>query len=337
MESAQELEMIIKDKRKKALEHWLNTECRIPSFVLQPMMGDASMRRYFRLTVQDQSYVVMDAPPPQENVRPFIAVAAALRQLAVQTPEIMHADKEQGFLLLTDFGDATYLKTLVPDNADELYARALKTLAIIQSCKAEVPPFTADFMHKEWTWHKEWVLEKWLGLSMPSAEVDACYECIVESAINQPQVFMHRDYHSANLMVLTNGNVGVLDFQDAFIGPITYDVVSLLRDCYIDWPQERVQHWALTYLRLLNEHNVLTQIDDETFLRWFDLMGMQRQLKALLTFARKHVRDQQSHYLNYVPRTLSYLLTVMPKYPELNALYIYLNEIVQPAIHRVMK
>jgi aminoglycoside/choline kinase family phosphotransferase len=254
----------------------------------------------------------------------------------VHAPEIIHADKLQGFLLLTDFGSDTYLKTLHADNAGVLYERALNALARIQSCKAEVPPFTADFMCKEWDWHKEWVLDKWLSVLAPSQEVDVCYEYIVESAVQQPQVFMHRDYHSANLMMLANQDVGVLDFQDAFVGPLTYDAVSLLRDCYIAWPQERVQHWALMYARLLRERGLLTNIDDQMFMRWFDLMGVQRHLKALLTFARKHVRDQQSQYLNHVPRTLSYLLNVLPHYPELNALNKYVSETVQPAIQRVM-
>jgi N-acetylmuramate 1-kinase len=194
-------------------------------------------------------------------------------------------------------------------------------------------------MLKEWAWHKEWVLDKFLGLSSPLAEksLDACYELLVESAVTQPQVFMHRDYHSANLMVLPEGKVGILDFQDAFIGPVTYDLVSLLRDCYIDWPRERVRSWALFYLQTLHDKGLLSHVDDQEFLRWFDLMGMQRHLKALLTFARKHVRDHQSHYLDHIPRTLGYLLNVSQHYPEFTRLHDYLRVTVQPAFERVAK
>lgn len=329
MESVQELNMI----RKNAIEHWLSNSCGIHPVLLQPMVGDASCRRYFRLFAREKSWVVMDAPPPQENARSYAAISVALLQMGVQTPEIIAADLDQGFLLITDFGDATYLKTLNSDNADLLYQRALHALSIIQSCNTvpnhTMPFFTADFMLTEWGWHKEWVLEKWLGISLPAhteKKLDACYARIVESAINQPQVFMHRDYHSANLMV-THNEVGVLDFQDAFIGPVTYDLVSLLRDCYIDWPQEKVNQWALTYSKILHERGVLTHIDDQTFLRWFDLMGVQRHLKALLTFARKAVRDHQPRYLQYVPRTLTYLLTVSERYPELSCLHDYLMSV----------
>lgn len=345
MESAQELKMIeiVNDQRKAAIEYWLH-RCDIQSFVLQPMVGDASFRRYFRLLVPEKTFVIMDAPPPQENVRSFVAIAQALRQIGVHTPEIIQADLEQGFLLMTDFGEATYLKTLHKDNADLLYHRALQTLAVIQSCRTvsnhPLPSFNADFMYKELAWFKEWFLQKWLGVSLSldaEKNLDACYTQIVQAATNQPQVFMHRDYHSANLMVILDSEgysqkVGVLDFQDAFIGPITYDLVSLLRDCYIDWSQDKVRQWALAYSRILHERGVLTHIEDQTFLHWFDMMGMQRHLKALLTFARKAVRDHQPHYLQYVPRTLKCLLNVSQHYSELNYLHDYLTMNVKPLL-----
>jgi aminoglycoside/choline kinase family phosphotransferase len=338
MESARELKIseIKKIERQSALERWLDSTCHVSPSALQPMAGDASLRRYFRVQIESQSFIVMDAPPP-ENCQAFAAISSALRKLGLQTPEIIHADFDQGFLLITDFGDATYLKTLTADNADQLYQAALTDLAVLQSCRQfDAPPFTADFMAKEWEWHKEWMLDKFLGLSA-GKELDACYQLLVESAITQPQVFMHRDFHSANLMVLPQGKVGILDFQDAFIGPLTYDLVSLLRDCYIDWPRDRVQNWALFYLRTLQAKGLLNQVSDQQFLRWFDLMGMQRHLKALLTFARKHVRDHQSHYLNHVPRTLGYLLSVSQDYPEFAKLHDYLKETVHPAFERVMK
>jgi aminoglycoside/choline kinase family phosphotransferase len=366
MESTQELKLREREKaeRQIALEKWVAAFYQAQALSLRAMPGDASGRRYFRVYLgtttgcsemtgglshhEQQTYVLMDAPPPQEDCYPFAAIASALRQMGLQTPKIIHADYERGFLMLSDFGDATYLRTLTlttltPQNAAPYYLRALEALAVLQTCRSvegyKIPLFTADFMRKEWLWHKEWVLDQFLGLSTPLAEkeIDACYELLIESAVSQPQVFMHRDYHSANLMVLPQDKVGILDFQDAFIGPLTYDVVSLLRDCYIDWPQEYVQTWALAYLYKLQARGELMQVKEDEFLRWFDLMGVQRHLKALMTFARKHVRDHQSRYLNYIPRTLNYLLSVSQHYPELAVLHDYLQITVKPAFERVLR
>jgi aminoglycoside/choline kinase family phosphotransferase len=345
MESTQEL--IITEsrniERKKAILDWLNSTCGIHSTSLQLMAGDASLRRYFRLVTEEHTFVVMDAPPPHENCIPYIAISKTLRQMGLHAPAVIYADVARGFLLITDFGDATYLSALTSANVEQLYGEALDALAILQTTRVveghPIPAFTADFMRKEWVLHKEWVLCKLLGLSLPLAEkeLDACYEIIVESAVTQPQVFMHRDYHSANLMVLPQGGVGILDFQDAFIGPVTYDLVSLLRDCYIDWPKERVQTWASLYLQRLQDSGELLYVNEQTFLRWFDLMGVQRHLKALMTFARKEVRDHQPRYLRYIPRTLEYLIQVSHQYPELAALHDYLRITVQPAFERIMK
>lgn len=313
-------------ERYKTMLHWLRSVCGIEA-ALQALIGDTSGRRYFRLRHSGQSMIVMDAPPPQENCYPFVAISKALQELGLLTPSIFQADLQQGFLLLTDFGDATYLNTLNEHNADQLYHQALDKLAVMQACKHTVPPFTMEWMQNEWVWHKEWFLQKLLGLSLESVEkqLDHCYDRLVASAVEQPQVFMHRDFHSANLMVL-NQNVGILDFQDAFRGPLTYDVVSLLRDCYIAWPSSQVQTWALSYLKRLNLY-----ADEATFLRWFDYMGIQRHLKALMTFARKKVRDQQPRYLQHVPRTLRYISEVSSAYPELSVLHDFMNEEVQPA------
>ena len=313
------------DIRKNALTHWLSEEGGFSVQHLKAMTGDASFRRYFRLIEGDKTLVAVDAPPP-EKCAPFIAIANALRTYSVCTPEIIMADVSRGFLLLSDFGDHTFLKILSLQNADHLYTEALKTLAQIARCQSvtdhEIPPFTREFMWQEWAWHKEWYLHKYLGLDVipKESELDACYALLAESAATQPQVFMHRDYHSGNLMLLSNGFVGVLDFQDAFIGPLTYDLASLLRDCYIDWPEDFVRKWALSYFNLLQQFPEFTSIDTHTFLRWFDLMGIQRHLKALLTFARKKVRDHQSNYLSFMPRTLNYITTVSAHYAELKPL-----------------
>lgn len=335
MESADELKSV---ERQKNLEHWLRTSAGLSAMTMHPMTGDASFRRYFRIVMGGHSWVAMDAPPAAENCRPYIAIANALRAMDLHTPDIIQADIERGFLLLTDFGDMTYLNALNARNADLLYGRALDELAVLQGCLYVpyhiLPPFTPDFMWQEWVWHKEWFLGKLLDLSLSREEetqLNACYALVVASAAAQPQVFMHRDYHSANLMVTVTGDIAILDFQDAFIGPLTYDLVSLLRDCYIDWPQERVKTWALQYRQTLIDKEVLLPVDQQEFLRWFDWMGVQRHLKALFTFARKHVRDQQSQYLRHIPRTLGYLLNVSRAYPELSALHDYFADTVQPA------
>src|SRR5579885_3797384 len=328
MESAQELKIaeIKNAERLTELEQWLRAKCALQVDALQPMHGDASFRRYFRIHAHGNSFVVMDAPPPQENCRSYVAVANALRSIGLKTPEIIHADLAQGFLVVTDFGDATYLKTLNTDNADRLYQRALRALALLQGCRSVaghiVPVFTADFMWKEWAWHKEWVLEKMLGLAPPVAEddLDQCYQFIVRSAVEQPQVFMHRDYHSANLMVLEEDSVGILDFQDALWGPVTYDLVSLLRDCYIDWPQELVKQWVLQYHQLALTANLLAVDNPQQFLRWFDWIGLQRHLKCLGIFSRLYLLYGKPNYLQYIPRTLHYARNICHQYREFNQL-----------------
>tara|TARA_R110000868_G_scaffold90546_3_gene251229 strand:- start:2669 stop:3655 length:987 start_codon:yes stop_codon:yes gene_type:complete len=320
-----------KSERKVKFDHWLGAVC--PQSVRQctAMPGDASFRQYFHVASAEQSYVAMNAPPP-ENCQPFVAIAAALRDMGVQTPEIFAADLSQGFLLLSDFGDTTFLQALQSNpsvsEADHLYHRALQALAVMQMCRSvpghPLQPFGREWMEREWAWHQEWFLQKWQGMSSASHPMlNDCYEKLILSALEQPQVFMHRDYHSANLMVLDGGEVGVLDFQDAFMGPLTYDVASLLRDCYIDWPPSKVREWALYYANLIK-----IDVDEATFMRWFDWMSLQRHIKALMTFARKAVRDQQPRYLQHVPRTLNYIVTTSQQYPELEAMTEFYQETV---------
>lgn len=342
MESTEELKSAAaqKKEREQALKQWLASLSGLREAAIQPMPGDASFRRYYRIVTPAGSFVAMDAPPPQENCRPFVAIAKALRNMGVMTPAIIAEDQTRGFLLLEDFGDDTYLKSLTLGNADKLYNAAMDTLSKLQACRHVpdhvIPSFSYDFMLQEWAWHKEWFLQKWLKLDLlvKESELDKCYARLAASAAAQPQVFMHRDFHSANLMMLPDNKVGVLDFQDAFIGPVTYDLVSLLRDCYIDWPRIHVRQWAKSYLKRLQQMNILTDIDLAVYLRWFDWMGVQRHLKALLTFARKHVRDHQSQYLHHVPRTMNYLISVTQQYPELDVLNDYLITHVWPVVQQ---
>jgi N-acetylmuramate 1-kinase len=323
-----------KSDSKMKFETWLHNACPQGISQILPMPGDASMRQYYRLLTPAGSFVAMDAPPP-ENCLPFVAVAKAIRAHDLHAPEIHAADIDHGFLLLSDMGEKTFLSALTVqpeiEYADVLYRRALSALAVLQAIRS-VPghvlqPFGRQWMEKEWLWHQEWTLNKWLDISQVPAGVHDCYEQLIISALEQPQVFMHRDFHSANLMVMPTQEVGILDFQDAFIGPVTYDPASLLRDCYIEWPAAKVTEWARFYANLIH-------LPEEQFIRWFDFMSLQRHIKALMTFARKAVRDNTPRYLAHVPRTLNYIVSVSSAYPEMNALHQFYNETVRSAVQQ---
>lgn len=351
--SVNSLSHIESSAREQAFVHWLRQDCGLAnsSFTVLAMAGDASFRRYFRIHTPHTSYVAMDADPERENCHAFIAMADHLRGLGLYTPQVLHRDLTQGFLLLSDFGHATYLKTLTQHNVDHLYRLAIDALIILQQLPKDqhrqfilptvsewtLPHFSREWLLQEFDWHREWFLQKLLKLNLDAAtdlKLSRCFAILIDSALQQPQVLMHRDYHSANLMVLENDKVGILDFQDAFIGPCTYDLVSMLRDCYIMWPNDRVRELALYYLaqrQTSEDLPILKQVDEATFLRWFDLMGIQRHLKAVFNFARKYVRDGQAQYLNHIPRTLNYVISVSQHYPELSFLHDYLHTNVMPA------
>lgn len=329
-----------KCERKVKFEQWLVDALDGDVLAYSAMPGDASFRTYFRVQTPSRSYVAMNAPPP-ENCQTFAAIAAALRGMGLQAPEVFSADIHNGFLLLTDFGDTTFLKAFnnspTAELVDDLYDRALRALSVMQACRyvhgVELKPFGREWMQREWEWHQEWFLEKWLGISAAgNTALHSCYELLMKDALLQPQVFMHRDYHSANLMVLPDNGAGILDFQDAFIGPLTYDLASLLRDCYVDWPEAETRRRVLMYAELLRKQDLLNHVTDADFIRWFDWMGLQRHIKALMTFARKFVRDQQPRYLAHVPRTLNYIIQVSRYYPELRALSDYYAGTVQQAV-----
>ena len=326
------------EQRVQALQEWLTTTCGFIEPVLQPLPGDASFRRYFRLHQAANSYIVMDAPPEKENCTSYVAISRALRTHGLLTPDIIAQDLAQGFLLITDFGDRLFLNELNTTNAETFYRQALDALVILQSCPAvtdwQLQVFTTDFMYKELKLFQEWYLKNYLTVRL-SATTESMFErlfwFLAETAANQPQVFMHRDYHSANLMVLPNNQIGILDFQDAFIGPVTYDLVSLLRDCYIAWPKEWVTKLVLQYRNQLN-----MTINDSEFLRWFDLMGLQRHLKALLTFARKYCRDGSAHYLKHIPRTLKYITQESQPYAECQEFLEFLWHVIMPAQQEIL-
>lgn len=312
-------------------EQWLKHHFGSKDYSFFPLTGDASFRLYYRVYSEGNTWVAMDASAEKEKCPQFITIADALRKKGLHTPEIFAQDLNEGFLLLTDMGDDLFLKKLNSQNVESFYALATDSLAILSQCENNhLPIFTLQFMREELNWFQEWFLEKHLKLNLSLQmrhELNLCFDLIAAQCAMQPYVFMHRDYHSANLIVLSNNEVGILDFQDAFKGPLTYDLVSLLRDCYIDWPNELIEKIALAY-----RDKLLVKVSDAEFLQWFDWMGVQRHLKALMTFSRKFQRDHASHYLQFIPRTLHYILQVTSKYSDLHVLNHFLNNQVKEKI-----
>ncbi len=325
-------------ERLAELNEWLASHFGETNFTLEPASGDASFRRYFRISLEDgQTLIAMDAPPDKEDCRPFIEIAGRLRPLGIHVPEILAQSRGRGFLLLSDLGERLYLDHLDETSVDRLYGDALGALAAMQACaNAEaLPAYDHALLWKEMELFRHWLVGEHLGLDLDAAEremLDETFEALIANAQHQPQVFVHRDYHSRNLMVSDGRNPGVLDFQDAVAGPVTYDLVSLLRDCYIRWPRQRVAEWAKGYFHLALHTGILRQEHEREFPRWFDLMGMQRHLKAAGIFARLFLRDGKDGYLKEIPRTLEYIVEVAPDYPETERLGEFIAKRVLPEL-----
>lgn len=319
------------DPRRAALHSWLAAQLGAGEFETQPASGDASFRRYFRVRHAGRSWIAMDAPPEHEDCRPYVAVAERLREHGLNAPRVRHRDLDRGFLLLDDLGDMQYLSSLDESTAERLYGDALEALFVMQTTvpASELPPYDEALLRGEMQLFVDWFLGRHLGLDLTGearAVIDRTFRHLVDSALEQPRVFVHRDYHSRNLMVCEPDNPGILDFQDAVCGPVTYDLVSLLRDCYIAWPDERVRGWTDRHYRRLLE-SATVDADAETFRRWFDWMGAQRHLKAIGIFARLNHRDGKPAYLGDIPRTFSYLDEVCSRWPELGGFHRLLGEL----------
>lgn len=327
-------------ERLEALKHWLEEELSFREYTLKPASADASFRRYFRVSHDGSSFIVMDAPPDREDSRPFISISKLFFDVGLNVPEVIDADLEQGFLLLSDLGSKLYLDELGKQTVERLYGDALGALATIQSCvavDAALPVYDKTLLMSEMELFREWLLGTHLGLQLSDAQqlmLDDVFSELASNALEQPQVCVHRDYHSRNLMVTGVNNPGILDFQDAVIGPLTYDLVSLLRDCYIKWPGEQVHDWALGYQQLALKSGILQeQYDDpQQFLRWFDLMGVQRHLKAAGIFARLNHRDGKPGYLEDIPRTLSYVTEVAGRHDALQPFGQFVEKEVLPRL-----
>ncbi len=321
------------DPRLLAMQNWLTTQLNIKIQSLKPASSDASFRRYFRLIHSSGQHIIMDAPPAQENTEPFIRIAGLFSSVKLPVPHIFAADTEQGFLMLEDFGSQCLLDQIHTDNADILYQAALDNLFTLQSHipvkECRLNHYDQPLLVRELAIFNEWFAAKLLKIAIPATLTDELNTILVQSALQQPQVCVHRDYHSRNLMVLNDNQLGIIDFQDAVVGPITYDLVSLLRDCYLSWPQHRVDDWVEAYFQRLSADKLVTA-DLQQFRRWFDLMGLQRHLKAVGIFARLHLRDNKSAYLKDIPRTLSYIEAISALYPELANFSEFLQQQLLP-------
>lgn len=330
--------MMPEDLRSISMFDWLEHDLLLTITHCEIASSDASFRRYFRVKTSDGQFIIMDAPPSKENIEPFIRIAELLTQSQVNVPIIFHQNLTDGFLLLEDFGCQCFLDQLNASTATDLYQSAFDSLFKLQTQTpvqhAGLPDYDQALLRRELAIFDEWFLDRFLGIKIPSAVWENVNALLTASALEQPRTCVHRDYHSRNLMVLNDDSPGVIDFQDAVIGPITYDLVSLLRDCYIAWPEQQLEQWRFNYFERLLQAGLI-QCSEVQFNRWFDLMGLQRHLKAIGIFSRLHLRDGKSNYLGDIPRTLNYVTIVCATYPELAKFNDFLHAHVLPALSEV--
>lgn len=314
----------LNDPRLAQLAEWLSG-LQTPATIaasLRPASADASFRRYFRVdTPEGQSLIVMDAPPPQEDVRPFVKVAELFSATGVSVPAVLAKDTERGFLLLSDLGSTTYLQQLNPDTAHKLYIDAIDALILlqVQSRAGVLPVYDRELLHRELMLFPDWYITRHLKATLSdaqSADLNRVFDVLLANNLAQAPVYVHRDYHSRNLMVMNKGNPGILDFQDAVYGPITYDLVSLLRDAYIQWDEELVLDWVIRYWERARRAGLPVSHDVDVFYRDFEFMGLQRHLKVLGIFARLYHRDGKDGYLNDMPMVMDYTRKTAYRYKE---------------------
>jgi len=326
------------DTRLEQLQDWLAARFTAPLFSLRPASADASFRRYFRVSAVGQSWIVVDAPPEHEDCRPYVRVARLLRAAGVNAPEVIAQDLQRGFLLLTDFGDTPYLAALNEGSADRLFGDAIEALLKWQLASREggLPPYDEALLRRECNLFPEWYVARHLGVTLTAAQqqtLAGMLDLVISRNLAQPAVYVHRDYMPRNLMV-TDPNPGVIDFQDAVYGPISYDMVSLTRDAFVSWEEERVIDWTVRYWEKARHRGLPVDPDFSAFYRDFEWMGLQRHLKVLGIFARIHYRDGKTGYLEDTPRFLRYARAVAERYRELAPLARLIDQLEkrQPAV-----
>jgi aminoglycoside/choline kinase family phosphotransferase len=326
------------DSRLAALTRWLVDDLGFTGSRIEPASADASFRRYFRVTRGEDTYIVMDAPPEKESLGPFLNVAKILLGIGLNAPVVLAKDPKRGFLLLSDLGERQYLDALDSDQAaDRLYADALGALCTMQTADRamarDLPPYSHALLMREMELMPEWFLGRHLGLRISGAEramLDRLFETLAQSALAQPAAFVHRDFHSRNLLVTAANNPGILDFQDAVWGPVTYDLVSLLKDCYVAWPAPRVSAWALQYRDQLLAKGFPLNLPKAEFIHGFDLVGLQRHIKVLGIFARLYYRDGKAQYLKDLPRVLRYTRDAAATYAETAEFADFIAKRIEP-------
>lgn len=308
-------------------------------FRLESASDDASFRRYFRGVTGQASFIFVDAPPAQEDSRPFVHIAGLLREAGLNAPVVHRQDLEQGFMMLTDFGDRLYLHALAEgdERIDTLYHDAVESIVRMQSMvrSHDLPIYGKTLLRNEVNLFTEWLIPRQLKLDTTAAEqrqIETVFDLMVDSALAQPAAFVHRDYHCRNLMVLDEGNPGIIDFQDAVIGPVTYDLVSLLKDCYHRFPQPMVSRWVETFRLRVMDERIITPVSADAFVRWFDLMGMQRHIKVAGIFSRLNLRDSKPRYLADIPLVVGYITEVCGRYDELGEFGRWLERRVVPQL-----
>ncbi|RYY78265.1 MAG: phosphotransferase [Moraxellaceae bacterium] len=329
--------------REQALTNWVQQQLDDTELTIHPLSGDASFRRYARIHSKAKTYMLMDAPPDKEDSQPFVAIDQWLDSHGVRVPHIVAKDLAQGFILLEDFGDILLAQVLTDDTVDQYYQQAMDQLLQLQHLPINdpaqpLPAYDVDKLTQEMSLFDQWFVEKYLNIELTLAEqqlIKHTYDLLANTAVIQPQVVVHRDYHSRNLMVLNTGSntntheLGVIDFQDAVVGAYTYDLISILRDAYVQWPAQRVQTWMQYFWQHLPAH----QTNDKTltdFAREFDFMAAQRHLKVLGIFIRLNLRDGKTGYMKDLPLVFHYLLQEIKHYPELKAFDAFLQQRVLP-------
>lgn len=320
--------VIKNNDRLDMIHHWLKCIFTTTDYTLKPASNDASFRRYFRVTTQGKTWILMDAPPEQEDTTPFIEIGTFLYEHGINVPKIYQQDTDAGFLLLSDFGSRSYLDELNQHSADKLYKAAIDSLIKIQLCSKQdidLPIYGPLLLQQEMNLFSDWFLDRHLDIKTPGF-LQATFNHLISSALAQPQIIVHRDYHSRNLMHTSENSPGIIDFQDAVIGAISYDLVSLLRDCYISWSDDKINQWIQYYLATAQQQGLLPDISIEQFTQWFDWMGLQRHIKVLGIFCRLNYRDGKANYMNDLPLTLMYVRKITAKYSEFSELSDFLQQ-----------
>jgi hypothetical protein len=317
--------------RYALLQAWIGHQFRGQAFSLSPASADASFRRYFRVVLAQRTLIAMDAPPAHEDCRPFVRVAAMMAEAGVHVPEVLAQDLERGFLLLSDLGTTTYLSALTADSADELFRDATDSLIRWQSASREnvLPLYDAALLRRELNLFTDWYIARHLQVELDSGQkesLERVFGLVMSSNLAQPRVYVHRDYMPRNLMVC-DPNPGVLDFQDAVYGPITYDLASLFKDAFLSWEEQQVLDWTIRYWEKARRAGLPVNLDFGAFYRDFEWMGLQRHLKVLGIFARICHRDGKPAYVKDAPRFVAYVRAVANRYAELAPLLRLLDQL----------